>query len=127
MLGLIRIEKLRVEMPKEKSTYFQEQWLNANLFPQFQPWLAKHPDSNRQFRCKFCGADKKLSNMGVRAIMSHAESEKHKSTVKNRGKEAFLFQNLNKQTANSIAIEGKNTISLLAAINCSQQTSQVKD
>ena len=63
---------------KLKQTYFAETWLED---PNFKNWIAKGQDSSVAY-CKLCKKSTKLSNMGVDALLSHADGIKHKANVK---------------------------------------------
>ena len=51
--------------------------------PMFKDWLMKH-ESVFKASCKLCSKSIDLSNMGKRALTSHAQSKKHKKAVDRR-------------------------------------------
>ena len=83
-----------ITMPKDKKTVYNPDWENPNLHPEIALWVKKDSDCHF-FRCKYCqGSRFKLSNMGVRALLSHMEDKKGKDgkTIKskdNRNKESL--------------------------------------
>ena len=61
-------------MSKKKQTYFQDSWLsNEN----YELWLRKIPNKNTFARCRLCEKDFDLSNMGEKALKSHAKGKGH--------------------------------------------------
>ena len=59
------------------SSKFQHEWLKM---PLFQGWIMKHESPFKAY-CKLCNKAVDLSNMGKRALTSHAESKSHKKAV----------------------------------------------
>ena len=59
------------------SSKFQEEWLAMS---QFKDWIMKHESPFKAY-CKLCSKAIELSNMGKRALTSHAESKIHKKAV----------------------------------------------
>ena len=60
---------------KSKQTYFQDGWLSSE---EFKAWLCK-ASTKGEARCRLCQTNMALSNMGIRALRSHAGN---KSLVK---------------------------------------------
>lgn len=67
-------------MSKKKQTYFSDSWL-SDL--RFCLWLEKPNDSSKAM-CKLCKKSFNLSNMGIKALQSHAQGEGHKKRVKEK-------------------------------------------
>ena len=59
------------------SSKFQQEWLTM---PQFKDWIIKHESPFKAY-CKLCSKAMELSNMGKRALTSHADSKVHKKAV----------------------------------------------
>lgn len=67
-----------------RKTVFNDEWLDPKEFPGFS-WLSKINEVTAH--CKTCHKDIFLSNMGIKALTSHATSKKHKETlIKEKGK-----------------------------------------
>ena len=64
----------------KKQTYFSDTWL-TDL--QFSVWVTKSTDSKKAYR-KLCKKSFSLSNMGVKALRSHAKSENHLKRIKEK-------------------------------------------
>ena len=64
----------------KKQTYFSDTWL-TDL--QFSVWVTKSTDSKKAY-CKLCKKPFSLSNMGVKALRSHAKSENHLKRIKEK-------------------------------------------
>ena len=58
-----------------KLTYFDDDWINADLYPS-GTWLRKVKDKNKAM-CIKCRKTFSLSNMGCQAVKSHEKSVKH--------------------------------------------------
>ena len=54
-------------------TKFNDDWLEDK---QFSVWIGKDPNSDQRARCILCGVNFELGNMGVRALISHAQGKK---------------------------------------------------
>ena len=54
-------------------TYFSDCWLVEDAF---KSWHSKAADK-KQARCRLCKKDFELSNVGKRALLSHAAGKKH--------------------------------------------------
>ena len=63
-----------------KLTYFQESWLSGS---RFESWVSRSKDKGNAW-CKLCKKDIMLSNMGERALLSHARGSKHNTKVEDR-------------------------------------------
>ena len=61
-----------------KQTYFQDGWL---LSEEFKAWLCK-ASTKGEARCRLCQTNIALSNMGIRALRSHAGNESLVKKVK---------------------------------------------
>ena len=63
----------------------------------FKTWLSKAADK-KQARCRLCKKDLELSNMGKKALLSHAAGKKHsKRDIKIK----TFFKPTNKKMANN--------------------------
>ena len=71
----------------KKQTYFPDTWL-TDL--QFSVWVTKSTDSKKAY-CKLCKKQFSLANMGVKALTSHAKSEKHLKRIKEMESEQNFF------------------------------------
>lgn len=65
-------------MPSKKKTFFQRIWLDT------YGWLQEDPASKHDAWCKWCNKSFNLSNMGERALISHAQSNKHSNFAANK-------------------------------------------
>ena len=63
---------------KSKQTYFQDGWLSSE---EFKAWLCK-ASTKGEARCRLCQTNIALSNMGIRALRSHAGNKSHVKKVK---------------------------------------------
>ena len=63
---------------KSKHTYFQVGWLSSE---EFKAWLCK-ASTKGEARCRLCQTNMALSNMGIRALSSHAGNKSHVKKVK---------------------------------------------
>ena len=63
---------------KSKYTYFQVGWLSSE---EFKAWLCK-ASTKGEARCRLCQTNMALSNMGIRALRSHAGNKSHVKKVK---------------------------------------------
>ena len=61
-------------------TLFKDYWLDN---PEFKDWIEKVDNCTSKARCKVCRKTIDLSNMGTRALKSHAKGLRHKDLVKN--------------------------------------------
>jgi len=59
-----------------KQTYFDQTWLTCDRYSKYHSWLGAC-DDRTSFRCHVCLKTLKLSNMGIEAIKSHSENQKH--------------------------------------------------
>jgi len=75
-------------MSKIKHTYYQDIWLKD---ARFVSWLS-HSKSKENAFCRLCKKDFGLSNMGERALTSHANGKKHKTMVSDQEKLRIFFQ-----------------------------------
>lgn len=57
-------------------TYFNEHWLILDHEEKFHYWLVP-AKTNTQARCKRFKTTFELSNIGIRAVRSHAMAQKH--------------------------------------------------
>ena len=62
-----------MSMPPMEVTFFQEAWLQN---PKFSTWI-QQTAIQTEAKCKLCCKTIDLSNMGTRALESHAQSAKH--------------------------------------------------
>ncbi|XP_047146037.1 uncharacterized protein LOC124818961 [Hydra vulgaris] len=65
-------------MTSEK-TYFQEDWLQQDIY---KDWLVPNAHAKTKAHYKKCKKSFELSNMGIQAVKSHAAGEKHQSATK---------------------------------------------
>ena len=65
---------------KSKQTYFQDGWLSSE---EFKAWLCK-ASTEGEARCRLCQTNIALSNMGIRALRSHAGNKSHVKKVTKR-------------------------------------------
>ena len=63
---------------KSKHTYFQDGWLSSE---EFKAWICK-ASTKGEARCRLCQTNMALSNMGIRALRSHAGNKSHVKKVK---------------------------------------------
>ena len=63
---------------KSKHTYFQVGWLSSE---ELKAWLCK-ASTKGEARCRLCQTIMALSNMGIRALRSHAGNKSHVKKVK---------------------------------------------
>ena len=63
---------------KSKQTDFQDGWLSSE---EFKAWLCK-ASTKGEARCRLCQTNIALSNMGFRALRSHAGNKSHVKKVK---------------------------------------------
>lgn len=76
---------------------FKEEWIDPSKREenqQWADWLGK--ENEHTARCALCNKSIKLSNMGVRALISHLEGKKHKKNVAAKDSQSSV-QNLFKQ------------------------------
>lgn len=64
-----------------KKTVFNKLWLDAKLHPELANWLQEGRGGTSEAFCKLCSMTVQLSNMGRRALVSHASSVKHRKIV----------------------------------------------
>ena len=62
----------------KKTTSFSPHWLSD---PDFSGWIGAVPDDKHRARCNACGCAFDLSNMGKRALQSHATGKKHQKAL----------------------------------------------
>ena len=94
------------------SSRFQEEWCRT---PAFQSWIMKHENPFKAY-CKLCCKAIDLSNMGKRALTSHAESKTHqKATALQQGAKSMeQFVNFGKREEDSDKkVEGSASTDLL--------------
>ena len=72
------LDNIKNIMPNK--TYFHETWLSDS---RFVGWIARSV-SKETAHCKLCECDISLSNMGEKALQSHAAGKKHKKRVEDR-------------------------------------------
>ena len=65
----------------KKNTRFNPDWINKDLNPELSEWVRKDSSSPFVVRCAVCSKTIQLSNMGLQALKSHAETSSH---VKNQ-------------------------------------------
>ena len=63
---------------KSKHTYFQDGWLSSE---EFKAWLCK-ASTKGEARCRLRQTNMALSNMGIRALSSHAGNKSHVKKAK---------------------------------------------
>ena len=62
---------------KSKYTYFEVGWLSSE---EFKAWLCR-ASTKGEARCRLCQTNMALSNMGIRALRSHADNKSHVKKV----------------------------------------------
>lgn len=75
---------------------FNPDWTNKELNPEFSDWVESVEKDPYSARCRYCRKTFILSNMGRRALISHASYKKHKSAVESLAKNAKLFSDSSK-------------------------------
>ena len=84
-------------MSKQKDKcVFNESWLTDKRFSE---WLKK--ETNHRAYCKFCAKDFDVSNIGVSALKSNAEGQKHREIEKLRTANTGVFFNKAGSTGSS--------------------------
>ncbi|GBM06008.1 hypothetical protein AVEN_49398-1 [Araneus ventricosus] len=84
---------------------FQVTWLNS---PEFKDWIQQVPDDVRKARCLKCHKTFALSNMGHRALKSHAKGAEHIRRYKDGAQFvniASLFSNMKNETLHEVTSE----------------------
>ena len=76
---------------KAKQTFFSNTWLTDS---RFSLWLSKSNDSTKA-TCKLCKRDFSLSNMGLKAVISHSEGANHIKRVKEKEEIKNFFNKKN--------------------------------
>lgn len=61
------------------TTKFQINWLDN---PEFKDWIQQLPNDIKKAKCSICQSTFSLSNMGTRALRSHAKSAQHQKRLK---------------------------------------------
>ena len=87
------------------SSKFQHEWLKM---PLFQGWIMKHESPFKAY-CKLCNKAVDLSNMGKRALTSHAESKSHKKAVSLKQGATAMAQFVKSDKKEGTADEGQST------------------
>ena len=67
-----------IDLIMNKTTSFSHHWLSD---PEFSGWIGTVPDDKHRARCIACGCTFDLSNMGKRALQSHATGKKHQKAL----------------------------------------------
>ena len=98
---------------KSKQTYFQDGWL---LSEEFKAWLCK-AFTKGEARCRLCQTNIALSNMGIRALRSHAGSKSHVKKVKELAEIKNLFANRSDIRPANLSSEEKQLQSFLDTEN----------
>ena len=62
-----------------KTSRFHIDWLSRG---EYKDWLLPEDSEPTKARCKICRKTFSLSNMGEKAVRSHAEGKKHASSLK---------------------------------------------
>ena len=79
---------------QNNKTYFKKAWMKDE---RFKSWIKENNKNNTMFGCRPCKKDNlSLSNMAVRAVVSHMNSQGHKSACKSV-KSYFTTQSSSKQ------------------------------
>ena len=60
-----------------KYTYFNKDWLNPDLHPDWSTWLREVPGDKSSALCHVCSKKFNLSNMAITSIKSHSSGKKH--------------------------------------------------
>ena len=94
---------------KSKPTYFQDGWLSSK---EFKAWLCK-ASTIGEARCRLCQTNIALSNMGIRALRSHAGNKSHVKKVKERAEIKNFFAKRNDIRPANLSSEEKQLQSSL--------------
>ena len=98
---------------KSKQTYFQDGWL---LSEEFKAWLCK-ASTKGEARCRLCQTNMALSNMGIRALRSHAGNKSHVKKVKELAEMKNFFANRSDFRPANLSSEEKQLQSFLDTEN----------
>ena len=71
---------------KHSKSTFKDEWL---LNPKYKSWL--NNISSNTVRCSFCNKHIDVLSMGVSALESHSNGEKHKQILADRSKNYIIF------------------------------------
>ena len=88
---------------KSKQTYFQDGCLSSE---EFKAWLCK-ASTKGEARCRLCQTNIALSNMGIRALRSHAGNQSHVKKVKERAEIKNFFAERNDIRPTNLSSEEK--------------------
>ena len=98
---------------KSKRTYFQDGWL---LSEEFKAWLRK-ASTKGEARCRLCQTNIALSNMGIKALRSHAGNKSHVKKVKELAEMKNFFANRSDIRPANLSSEEKQLQSFLDTEN----------
>lgn len=86
-----------------KSTYFNVDWQNSELYPEFSEWVEKVEGENQHCKCRWCNHKFFLSSMGKGALSSHAKSQKHLKTLAQKRNQASVSNIFKSSTVSTVA------------------------
>ena len=98
---------------KSKRTYFPDGWL---LSEEFKAWLCK-ASTKGEARCRLCQTNIALSNMGIKALRSHAGNKSHVKKVKELAEMKNFFANRSDIRPANLSSEEKQLQSFLDTEN----------
>ncbi|XP_023209542.1 uncharacterized protein LOC111612544 [Centruroides sculpturatus] len=75
-----------------KQTRFNLQWLDPAIHPEFNSWLGTVKDDDTKAFCCICCKVFSLSNMGKRALVSHANSSSHVEIKRLKSEQTSLIR-----------------------------------
>lgn len=106
----------------KRDCYFQSEWLDDKLFPDFKLWLQKH--SSSEGKCIVCKKNDKqnftilsVSKMGVTALTKHAETLGHIKNMKAVLSQKPINNLFNKNSKNITNIPDPNNNASINEIN----------
>lgn len=84
-----------------KQTFFNPEWEDPDLNPQWSPWLKSVVNSPTVAKCTYCQQVIHLSNMGKQAITSHTNCKRHKKFINSKKSAEKLKDFLTKDNSGS--------------------------
>lgn len=84
-----------------KPTFFNPEWEDPDLNPQWSPWLTSVVNSPTVAKCTYCQQVIHLSNMGKQAITSHTNCKRHKKFINSKKSAEKLKDFLTKDNSGS--------------------------
>lgn len=96
----------------KKLCRFNEEWLKDD---RFKDWLEKDNSSVSQAKCRLCVTSFNLSNMGIRAVVSHSTGKKHLSFTTSYKTSNFFKTNQTPPASLQVAESSKTIESFLTS------------